>query len=57
MYPMTTVSVSDLRHDFARIEALLQRGEEIRITKYGKAVGRLLPGPPPATPASPKTAP
>jgi antitoxin (DNA-binding transcriptional repressor) of toxin-antitoxin stability system len=54
---MTAVSVSDLRHDFPKIETLLRQGEEIRITKYGKAVGRLLPGQSPATPVSPKTAP
>jgi antitoxin (DNA-binding transcriptional repressor) of toxin-antitoxin stability system len=43
MYHMTTVTVRDLRYDFPRIEGLLRQGEEIQITKRGKAIARLLP--------------
>ena len=44
MYPMTTVTVRDLRYDFARVEALLRQGEEIQITKRGKVIARLAAG-------------
>jgi antitoxin (DNA-binding transcriptional repressor) of toxin-antitoxin stability system len=43
MYHMTTVTVRDLRYDFPRIEDLLRQGEEIQITKRGKAIARLVP--------------
>jgi antitoxin (DNA-binding transcriptional repressor) of toxin-antitoxin stability system len=43
MYHMTTVTVRDLRYDFPRIEGLLRQGEEIQITKRGKAIARLVP--------------
>ena len=40
---MTTVSVSELRYDFPRIEKLLREGEEIQITKRRKVIARLAP--------------
>lgn len=41
MYHMTTVSVRDLRYDFRKVEALLQQGEEIQVTKRGKVIARI----------------
>ena len=43
MYHMKTASVRDLRYDFAKIEHLLQQGEEIQITKRRKVIARLVP--------------
>ena len=43
MHHMITVSVRDLRYDFPRVEALLRQGEEIQITKRGRAIARLVP--------------
>ena len=40
---MKTATVRDLRYDFPRIEAWLQSGEQIEITKRGQAIGRLVP--------------
>lgn len=44
---MTTVSIRDLRQSFPMIEALLQKGEEVWITRRGKAFARITPGAPP----------
>lgn len=43
MYHMRTATVRDLRYDFPRIERMLARGEEIRITKRGKVIAKLAP--------------
>ena len=40
---MRTVTVSQLRREFKRIERLLQRGEEIQVTKRGRVIARLVP--------------
>lgn len=40
---MKEASVRDLRYDFRKIERLLRQGEEIRITKRRKVIGRLIP--------------
>lgn len=45
MYHMKTVSVRDLRYDFPKVEGLLRKGEEIRITKRRKTIARLIPEP------------
>ncbi|MGA0853520.1 MAG: type II toxin-antitoxin system Phd/YefM family antitoxin [Luteolibacter sp.] len=38
---MKTVTVRDLRNNFAKVEAWLGEGEEIRIEKRGKPIGFL----------------
>jgi antitoxin (DNA-binding transcriptional repressor) of toxin-antitoxin stability system len=43
MYHMTTVTVRDLRYAFPKVEALLSRGEEIKVTKRGKVIARINP--------------
>lgn len=40
---MQTLTVRDLRYDFGKVEAWLEGGQEIEITKHGKPVARLLP--------------
>jgi len=40
---MQTLTVRDLRYDFAKVEAWLADGQEIEITKHGKPVARLSP--------------
>jgi antitoxin (DNA-binding transcriptional repressor) of toxin-antitoxin stability system len=40
---MKTVSVRDLRYDFPRVEDLLRKGEEVRITKRRRTIARLIP--------------
>jgi antitoxin (DNA-binding transcriptional repressor) of toxin-antitoxin stability system len=40
---MKTATVRDLRYDFPKIEAWLEGGEEVLITKHAKPVGRILP--------------
>ena len=40
---MKTASVRDLRYDFPKVEAWLKAGEEVRITKRNKVIGRLMP--------------
>lgn len=40
---MKTLTVRDLRYDFAKVEEWLADGEEIEITKHGKAVAKLSP--------------
>jgi antitoxin (DNA-binding transcriptional repressor) of toxin-antitoxin stability system len=47
---MTTVSIRDLRTAFPKVEALLQAGEEVWISRRGKAFARItLDSPPPAS--------
>jgi antitoxin (DNA-binding transcriptional repressor) of toxin-antitoxin stability system len=53
MYHMKTVSVRDLRYDFPKVEGLLRKGEEIRITKRRKTIARLIPEPVAGRPALP----
>ena len=43
MYHMKTVTVRDLRYNFPRVKEFLAQGEEVQITKRGKAVGRIVP--------------
>ena len=38
---MKTVTVRDLRNNFAKVEAWLGEGEEIRVEKRGKPIGFL----------------
>ena len=38
---MKTATVRDLRYDFPKIEAWLEGGEEVLITKHSKPVARL----------------
>ena len=45
---MKTASVRDLRYDFPKVEAWLKAGEEVRITKRNKVIGRLMPDTPEA---------
>ena len=40
---MKMVTVRDLRYSFPRIEAWLNSGEQIEITKHGRPIARLLP--------------
>ena len=40
---MHTLTVRDLRYDFAKVEAWLADGQEIEITKHGRTVARLVP--------------
>ena len=40
---MKTLTVRDLRYDFAKVEEWLADGEEIEITKHGKPVAHLSP--------------
>ncbi len=40
---MKTLTVRDLRYDFAKVEEWLADGEEIEVTKHGKAVAKLSP--------------
>jgi antitoxin (DNA-binding transcriptional repressor) of toxin-antitoxin stability system len=40
---MKTASVRDLRYDFPKVEAWLKAGEEVRITKRNKVIGKLCP--------------
>ncbi len=53
MYHMRTATVRDLRYDFKKIEKLLREGQEIRITKRGRPIGRLTPEPANGTPKMP----
>jgi antitoxin (DNA-binding transcriptional repressor) of toxin-antitoxin stability system len=43
MYHMEKASVRDLRYQFRKVEDLLQRGEEIQITKRKQVIARLIP--------------
>ena len=40
---MKTASIRDVRHDFNRILAWVDAGEEVMITKHRLTVARLLP--------------
>lgn len=40
---MKEASVRDLRYDFKKIERLLRQGEEVRIIKRRRVIGRLVP--------------
>jgi antitoxin (DNA-binding transcriptional repressor) of toxin-antitoxin stability system len=43
MCHMVKATLRDLRYKFDRVNSLLQRGEEIQITKRGRVMARLLP--------------
>lgn len=43
MLHMKTASIRDLRHDFNRVLAWVNHGEEVAITKHRRTVARLLP--------------
>jgi antitoxin (DNA-binding transcriptional repressor) of toxin-antitoxin stability system len=45
MHHVKTATVGDLRYNFPRVEAWLSDGEEIELTKRGRVVGRIVPGP------------
>jgi antitoxin (DNA-binding transcriptional repressor) of toxin-antitoxin stability system len=40
---MKTATVRDLRYNFPRLEAWIRSGEEIEITKHGRAIACLVP--------------
>ncbi len=40
---MKDVPVRDLRYDFRKVEQLLRRGVELRVTKRRKVIARLVP--------------
>lgn len=43
---MKTATLRELRYDFGRIEGWLREGREVRITRRGKPVFRVVPEPP-----------
>jgi antitoxin (DNA-binding transcriptional repressor) of toxin-antitoxin stability system len=43
MYHMAKASIRDLRYHFERVEAQLDHGEAVEITRRGRVVARLLP--------------
>jgi antitoxin (DNA-binding transcriptional repressor) of toxin-antitoxin stability system len=43
MYHMEKASIRDLRYNFKKIERLLEKGEEIEITKRRRPIARLAP--------------
>jgi prevent-host-death family protein len=43
MLDMKTATVREVQHKLSRVLARVKRGEEITITKRGKAVARLVP--------------
>ena len=43
---MKTATVRDLRNRFAAVSRWIEEGEEVRITKRGRAIARLVPEPP-----------
>ena len=45
MYHMAKASIRDLRYDFKKVERLLNRGEEIQITRRRRVIARLIPEP------------
>ncbi len=40
---MKTASIRDMRHDFNRVLAWVNNGEEVAITKHRRTVARLVP--------------
>jgi len=40
---MQTMTIRDLRYDFAKVESFLADGEEIQITRHGKPVAVVSP--------------
>ncbi len=53
MHHMNKANVRDLRYRFSKVEAALQAGEEIQITKRRRVIARLLPVRPPRRKAMP----
>jgi antitoxin (DNA-binding transcriptional repressor) of toxin-antitoxin stability system len=45
---MSTVSIRDLRTSFPKVEAMLNAGEEVWISKRGKPFARIVLGTPPS---------
>ena len=43
MYHMKTITVRDLRYDFPKVERILRNGDEVEVTKRGRAIARLTP--------------
>ena len=41
-FPMQTATMSDLRYDFGKIEAWLNMGEEVVVTKHSRPVARVI---------------
>lgn len=40
MYNMRKVTVRELRHEFPKVQAWVEAGETVQVTKRGKVVGR-----------------
>jgi antitoxin (DNA-binding transcriptional repressor) of toxin-antitoxin stability system len=53
MHHMEKATVRDLRYRFPHVEALLQEGEEIQITKHRRVIARLVPERPAKAPPTP----
>lgn len=53
MYHMEKASIRDLRYQFRKVEALLNQGEEIQITKRKRVIARLIPERPKKKPQIP----
>ena len=53
MRHMGKVTVRDLRYRFPEVEAMLQEGEAIQITKHKKVIARLVPERPSGVPPTP----
>ncbi len=43
MYHMSRATIRDLRYNFARVENLLEAGQEVEITRRKRVIARLLP--------------
>jgi antitoxin (DNA-binding transcriptional repressor) of toxin-antitoxin stability system len=53
MYHVRKATVRDLRYRFPEVEALLQEGREIQITKRKRVIARLVPERPQGPPCFP----
>jgi antitoxin (DNA-binding transcriptional repressor) of toxin-antitoxin stability system len=50
---MKTATVADLRNQFPKIAAWLAAGEDVRVTRRGKPLARIVPDKPEKPPARP----
>jgi antitoxin (DNA-binding transcriptional repressor) of toxin-antitoxin stability system len=50
---MKTATVADLRNHFPKIAAWLEAGEEVRVTRRGKPLAKIVPDLEPAKPKRP----
>ena len=53
MHHMGKATVRDLRYRFPEVEAMLQEGEAIQVTKRNKVIARLVPERPSGVPSTP----